>query len=193
MTQNVFRAFERSKALTVDNFEDNNTINVNSLGAPNTQTGGINAAEFPFDQPPAPAFNSSFYGLTTGMVVDPKKSGGIFREELKSKINLTKREVWLRCAEVTDGSTVAQSETGFLLGLEDANGTRAWVDCGDVGGLPRPYPRNPGMIKTMLSTLRFRGACFTARRFELKKVVAILIRCNRREPRPIAFDDLQIY
>jgi hypothetical protein len=106
---------------------------------------------------------------------------------------MTKREVWIRCAEVTDGNSVAQSPTGFQLGLEAANGATAFVDCDLVGGLPRPYPRNPGMIKTMLSTLRFRGACFQAKEFELGKIVAILIRCNRKEPRAIAFDDLQVY
>jgi hypothetical protein len=127
------------------------------------------------------------------MVVNPKKRGGIFREQLKNPADMTKREVWVRCAEVTDGATVVQPATGFSLGLEDGNGVQAWVDCDDVGGLPRPYPRNPGMIKTMLSTLRFRGACFEARRFQIKKVVAILIRCDRKEPRPIAFDDLQVY
>ena len=194
MTQNVFRAFERSKALTVDHFDDNNTISTNSLGQPNTQTGGINADEFRFDRPSVlPAFNSSFYGLTTGMVVNPKEKGGVFREKLKNALDLTKREIWIRCAEVTDGSTVAPSATGFSLGLEDVNGVRAWVDCDDVGGLPRPYPRNPGMIKTMLSTLRFCGACFTGARFQLKKVTAILIRCDRPKPRAIAFDDLQVY
>jgi hypothetical protein len=49
------------------------------------------------------------------------------------------------------------------------------------------------MIKTMLSTLRFRGACFTGRRFDLKTIAAILVKCDRTEPRPIAFDDLQVY
>jgi hypothetical protein len=194
MTQNVFRAFARNKALTVDNFDNNNGINLNSLGRPNTQTGGINAGEFRFDQTSIPpAFNSSFYGLTTGMVANPKKSGGIFRSELTAATDLSKREVWIRCAEVTDGSTVAPNLTGFSLGLEDVGGSRAWVDCDDVGGLPRPYPRNPGMIKTMLSTLRFRGACFTDRKFRLTKVVAILVRLDRKEPRAVAFDDLQVY
>jgi hypothetical protein len=196
MTQNVFRGFEREKAVTVDNFDDNNTINMNSLGQPNTQTGAINANEFRFDRPPgAPpgTFNDSFYGLTTGMVTNPKKAGGVFRSQLKPPIDMTKREVWIRCAEVTDGNSVAQSPTGFQLGLEAANGATAFVDCDLVGGLPRPYPRNPGMIKTMLSTLRFRGACFQAKEFELGKIVAILIRCNRKEPRAIAFDDLQVY
>ncbi len=192
LTQHVFRAFERDKALTVDNHEDGNTISVNSLGQPTSQSAGMVANEFPFDQVPA-AFNSSFYGLTTGMVVQPSKRGALFRSQLKTAINMTRREVWVRGAEVTDGSTVAASGTGFELGLEDQSGARAWVDCDDVGGLPRPYPRNPGMIKTMLSTLRFRGACFQAREFNARKVVAILIRCNRKEPRPVAFDDLQIY
>ncbi len=194
LTTNVFRSFERSKALTVDNFDDGNTINKNSLGQPNTQTGGINADEFRFDRPPVPpAFNTSFYGLTTGMVVNPKTAGGVFRSQLKKPLDMTKRQIWIRCAEVTDGSSVASSATGFQLGLEDAHGIRAWVDCDDVGGLYRPYPRNPGMIKTMLSTLRFRGACFSGRRFALKEVAAILVKCDRKEPRAIAFDDLQVY
>lgn len=193
MTQNVFKAFER-KALTVDNFDDGNTIAKNSLGMPNTQTGGINADEYKFDRPPAGGtFNASFYGLTVGMVANPDGSGGIFRSQLKSAMDMTKREIWMRCAEVTDGNSVAPAPTGFQLGLEDANGGRSWVDCDDVGGLPRPYPRNPGMIKTMLSTLRFRGACFQGREFQLKKVVAILIKCDRPKPRAIAFDDLQVY
>lgn len=170
-----------------------NTIATNSLGSPNTQTGGLNANEYRFDRPSAPGtFNGSFYGLTTGMVVKPDRKGGIFRWELKRSFDATKKEIWIRCADVTDGNTVAPAPTGFLLGLEDATGVRAWVDCDDVGSLPRPYPRNAGMIKTMLSTLRFRGACFQARRFNLKKVVAILVQCDRPNPRPIAFDDLQV-
>jgi hypothetical protein len=194
LTSNVFRGYERSKALTVDNFDDDNTINTNSLGQPNTQTGSINAGEFRFDRPPVPpAFNTSFYGLTEGMVANPRKAGGIFRSQLKKPMDMTKREIWIRCAEVTDGSSVAASGTGFQLGLEDANGGKAWADCDDVGGLYRPYPRNPGMIKTMLSTLRFRGACFSGREFELKNVAAILVKCDRKEPRAIAFDDLQVY
>src|SRR5204863_735356 len=88
MTQNVFRASERSKALTIDNFEDGNTINKNSLSQPNTQSGGITADEFRFDRPPVPpAFNASFYGLTTGMVVVPKKKNGIFHEKLKNTLD----------------------------------------------------------------------------------------------------------
>jgi hypothetical protein len=194
ITQNVFRAFERDKALTVDNFDDGNTIATNSLIMPNSQTGGINADEFKFDRPTAVGtFNSSFYGLTTGMVANPKQSGGIFRSQLKASMDMTKREVWIRCAEVTDGNSVAPAATGFQLGLEDGGGVRAWVDCDDVGSLPRPYPRNPGMIKTMLSTLRFRGACFQAKEFQLTRVVAILIKCDRPKPRAIAFDDIQVY
>jgi hypothetical protein len=49
------------------------------------------------------------------------------------------------------------------------------------------------MIKTMLSTLRFRGACFQERRLDPDRIVAVLIRADREKPRPIAFDDLQIY
>jgi hypothetical protein len=192
LTQHVFRAFERTRNTTVDHHQDNNTIAKNSLGQPTTQAGGLSADEFPFDQV-AGAFNTSFYGLTVGMVVQKSRRNGVFRSQLKRPMDMTKRQIWIRGAEVTDGSSVAATGTGFELGLEDANGVRAFVDSDAVGGLFRPYPRNPGMIKTMLSTLRFKGACFRARRFDLEQVVAILIRCNRDEPRPIAFDDLQVY
>ncbi|MEJ8849512.1 hypothetical protein [Variovorax rhizosphaerae] len=196
LTQNVHKAFQKKakSVVTVDHFGDGNTIATNSLGQPNTQSGGINAGEFTFDQPPAPGiFNNSFYGLTIGMVLAPKAAGGIFRSALKKPLDLSKREVWLRCAEVTDGQSVAVQPTGFLLGLEDQLGIRAWVDVDAVGGLFRPYPRNPGMIKTMLSTARFRGACFKAKRFDLSTVVAVLLQCDRKRPRAIAFDDIQIY
>lgn len=192
LAQHVFRSFESAPKVMVDHHEDGNTIAVNSLGQPTSQTAGMVADEFPFDRVPG-AFKTSFYGLSTGMIVAPKKKNGIFRSQLKTAIDVTKREIWIRGAEVTDGSTVAASGTGFELGLEDENGVRAWVDSDDVGGLARPYPRNPGMIKTMLSTIRFRGVCFQAVEFNPKKVVAILIRCNRDTPPPIAFDDLQIY
>jgi hypothetical protein len=196
LTQNVHKAFQKiAKGLvTLDHFDDGNTIAKNSLALANTQSGGINADEFTFDRPSAAGtFNTSFYGLTTGMVVQPKAPGGIFRSSLKKPLDLSKREIRLRCAEVTDGQSVAAQPTGFLLGLEDHNGVRAWVDSDAVGGLFRPYPRNPGIIKTMLSTLRFRGPCFKAKRFDLKAIVAVLIQCDRPKPRAIAFDDIQIY
>jgi hypothetical protein len=49
------------------------------------------------------------------------------------------------------------------------------------------------MIKTMLETLRFKGACFHARRkFTIKSIQAILIQCDRKDERALAFDDLQL-
>jgi len=93
---------------------------------------------------------------------------------------------------VTDGFSVAAGSTGFELGLEDSNGFQVWIDSDDVGGLPRPYARNPGMIKTMLSTLRFKVPCFRAKEFRIDSIRAILIRCNRKDERAFAFDDLQI-
>jgi len=62
-----------------------------------------------------------------------------------------------------------------------------------VGGLPRPYPRNPGMIKTMLKTMRFKGVCFSVEEmFEIKNILAILVRFDRTDGRAFAYDDLQI-
>jgi hypothetical protein len=101
-------------------------------------------------------------------------------------------EIWIRAAEVTDGSSVPAGATGFKLGLEDANGVQAFLDSDVVGGLPRPYSRNPGMIKTMLNTLRFRCGCFGGGKFKLGAIRAILIKCDRKDERAFAFDDLQI-
>jgi hypothetical protein len=127
------------------------------------------------------------------MVVEPGRPGRIFRSELSRSEDLSELEIWIRAAEVTDGSSVPSGVTGFELGLEDTSGVRAWVDSDDVGGLPRPYARNPGMIKTMLNTLRFKGGCFQdEQEFDIQRVHAILIRCDRRDERAFAFDDLQI-
>jgi hypothetical protein len=76
--------------------------------------------------------------------------------------------------------------------VEDENGVQAWVDTDEVAGLPRPYARNPGMIKSMLNTLRFKGACFMAPRLDLRRAKAILIQCDRPDDRAFAFDVLQI-
>jgi len=191
LTQHIYRSYERSKTLTIDNHEDGNTININSLGQPTTQLSGMSADEFPFDQVSG-AFNGSFYGLSIGMVAKPGRPGRVFRSELEKVTDLSKSEIWIRAAEVTDGFSVPTSPTGFELGLEDSNGLQVWVDSDDIGGLPRPYSRNPGMIKTMLSTLRFKVPCFKARKFKRDRIRAILIRCNRNDERAIAFDDLQI-
>jgi hypothetical protein len=192
MSQHVYLSFHRNKALVVDNHQDGNTINTNSLGRPTTQLLGMSADEFQFGQVPG-AFNGSFYGESIGMVVKPGRPGRIFRSELKTTLNLLNAEVWIRAAEVTDGSNVPAGASGFELGLEDDNGARAWVDSDDVGGLPRPYARNPAMIKTMLSTLRFKVACFSdTPKFNVKKVEALLIRATRKDERALSFDDLHI-
>ncbi len=193
MTQHAYPSYQRDDALTVDNHEDGNTINKNSLNRPTTQLAGMSADEYPFKKNAPGAFNSSFYGETIGMVVKAGKPGRIFRSELAKATNLTKSEIWIRAAEVTDGSSVPAGATGFKLGLEDKNKTRAWVDSDEVGGLPRPYARNPGMIKTMLKTMRFKGDCFSGTpKFDLKTVQAILIQCDRKDERAFAFDDLQV-
>jgi hypothetical protein len=190
--QHVHLSFEREEALTVDTHEDGNTIHQNSLGQPTTQLLGMSADEFPLAQAPG-AFNNSFYGESTGMVVEPGRPGSIFHSKLREPTDLYRHEVWIRGAEVTDGSSVPTGATGFELGLEDVSGVRAWVDSDEVGGLPRPYPRNPGMIKTMLNTLRFKGACLQEEKeFDIQRIQAILIRYNRRDERALAFDDLQI-
>ncbi|MEO8286560.1 MAG: hypothetical protein ABI670_09010 [Chloroflexota bacterium] len=192
MHQHVYPSYEREKVTIVDNHEDGNTINKNSLGEPTSQLAGMSADEYQHAHTGL-AYNTSFYGESMGMVCKPGRPGRVFRSALKGTVNLSKAEIWIRAAEVTDGSNVPGGATGFKLGLEDASGVQAWVDSDEVGGLPRPYDRNPGMIKTMLKTLRFKGECFKQERgLELRKIQAILIQCDRKDERAFAYDDLQI-
>jgi dienelactone hydrolase len=178
----------------VDHFEDENGIATNSLGGPNAQIGGMAANEFAFSQIGA-SFNGTFYGATQGMVAMGKEAAGTFRLELARPLALAGREIWVRAAEVYNGNVILPV-TGFELGVESTSATVSWVDSNDVGGLSPPQDRRDfdldrgDKTKTMLKTLRFPVSCFgeTAR----QEVIALRIRLNRREPRPIAFDDIQI-
>ncbi len=184
---------------TVDSFDDGNTVNVNSLGRPNSQSGGLTADEFRFAQTGA-SFNASFYGNTTGMVTTPREAGGIFRFALAMPISIMGRELWVRAAEVYDFKSAPPTATSFELGVERGSGARSWVDVDDVGGLSLIQDRRAfdlaqwyatDKTKTMPKTLRCPATCFAGVGDE--RVVAILIRCNAAQNlRPIAFDDVQI-
>jgi hypothetical protein len=186
----VRTAYMTESAVTVDNHDDGNTIAVNSLVRPTSQSGGMTADEYPFDQV-AGAFNGSFFGLTVGMVMEPKEVGAVFRSEI-GREDVRDREVWLRVAEVVVGP-LPQTGAGFELGLEDGSGTVGWISSDAVGGVPRPFER-PDRTKTMLSTLRFMPGCARPPRgtVNLEDIRAILIRETRRDLRVLAFDDLQL-
>jgi len=200
---NVQLSFEWSGAFTIDNHENRNGIGRNSLNMPTMQLAGMHADEFPFRQEGG-AFNNSFFGNSMGMVAESRYVNGRFRSQLREQMDLAEHEIWIRVAEVYNGSSIPTGATGFELGLEDTNGVVVWVDSDSVGGLPRPYHRKaddeaedwPGWdtTKTMLKTLRLRGSCYAAanREFNIGTVIAILIRCNRDDQRALAFDDLQI-
>lgn len=191
--QDVYRAFEWERKLVVDHHEDGNGIGTNSLGAPTAQSSGLTADEYPFAQSGG-AFNGSFYGRSTGMVAVNRDADGRFRSQLRKAEDLRRREVWIRAAEVV--GLASPNELSFRLGLEDANGLAQWVPSGDVGGLARPFDRSAydGATKTMLQTLRFPTDCFAAQgeRFDLGRIVAILLELPGGDRRPVAFDDLQI-
>lgn len=191
LTDQVHLSFKQNKAITVDDHEDGNTIHTNSLNGATTQS-GLAADEHGFSQFAANSFNGSFFGDSEGMVAVPKKKNGTFRSPLVTPkpISLLGREIWIRAADVFEGS-VAAATTGFELGLERSNGTVKWVDSDDVGGVPLPFDRG-GATKTMPKTLRFKVACFGLNRAELRRVRAIQLRLNRSKARPLAFDDLQI-
>jgi hypothetical protein len=191
-TQHVHLSFEQPDALTIDNHEDGNGIGTNSLGAPTQQIGGLSADEFQFHQG-AGSFNGSFFGDSIGMVARPGGSGRIFVQDLAGTRDLTKSEIWIRAAEVFAGQTGTAPPTGFRVGVRDANGSEAWLDSDDVTGVPRPFPRKPSTMKTMLKTLRFKPSCIDAKsKVDLSRVTAVLLQCDRRDERALAFDDLQI-
>lgn len=206
LSGNIHISFKKRDQVTVDDHEDGNGIGTNSMNAPTAQSGGLTADEHPFAQGAAGRFNDSFFGNTIGMVAQSEGKAGTFRSEFDKKRDLRKLQIWIRAAEVYNGTTVPANATGFLLGLEDANGTVAWVDSDGVGGLPRPLDRRAydlgewyatDKTKTMLRTLRFPIDCFktpprSRRRFDNRRVVAVRLRLNRADKRALAFDDLQI-
>jgi hypothetical protein len=189
-------SFGLARRAVVDSFDDGNTIAVNSLGRPNTWTGGLAPGEYEFRQGAGGAFNASFFGDTTGMVAVPNEVGGSFRLELDGARDLAGREVWLRAAEVYNMTAVVPPATGFELGMEAAGAAVTWIDSDDVSGLSLPQDRRVhDMIalcydatKTMPKTLRFPFPCFGI----AEQVVAIHIRLNRTARRPLAFDDIEI-
>lgn len=185
----IHLAYRVDGALTVDNHDDANTISKNSLGLPTSTSGGAVADEFPFDQV-AGAFNTSFFGLTVGMVLFSRDGAGEFRSEV-GKEDLRRQQVWIRTAEVVDGAIPATG-VGFQLGLEDTAGVVGWIDSASVGGVPRPFQR-PGQSKSILSTLRFNPRCAKAERgrLNLRSIVAVRLRVVQDKSRPLAFDDLQ--
>jgi hypothetical protein len=207
LTGNVQLSFKKRDQVTVDDHEDGNGITINSMASPTTQSAGLVADEHPFRQGATGRFNDSFFGNTVGMVAQSKERAATFRSQLRKPVDVRKRQVWIRSAEVYNGTSVPTGNTGFLLGLEDDQGAVAWVDSDGVGGLPRPQDRrafdlaNPryhtDKTKTMVKTLRFPGSCFVSppksrRPFDPRRVVAVRLRLDRMDKRALAFDDLQI-
>jgi dienelactone hydrolase len=205
LNQNIHLSSKVANARTVDNYEGHPITQDNEGQA--TAQNGILASDFPFSQSGG-AFNNSFFGHTTGNVLQQRESVGEFREPLKVVTDVSRAEVRVRAAEVYQAPTIPPNATGFRLGLEDTQGTIAWLDVDDVGGLSRPFdrlaldafkhsvdPRNRAdIVKTMLSTYRFPSHCFVDPKgnFQVDKVQAIHLGLNRGDKRPIAFDDLEI-
>lgn len=187
----VYLAYLAAGQFLVDDHDHGKSIGTNRLGLPVTTIGSVHADEYPFDQMVG-QYNGTFFGLTTGMVMEPTaRSGGSLRTEV-GQLDLTGSEVWLRVAEVARPTRPATA-TGFALGLEDADHTIGWIDSDTAGGVPRPYYR-PTELKTMLSTMRFRPRCARTENapLDLSRIVAILIRLDGPRARAIAFDDLYI-
>lgn len=204
-TDKVQISFEATGATTIDDHENRN-ISLNSQSAPTTQSGGLTAAEFDFQQGVLSSFNRSFFGKTVGMVAQTSAAAGLFRSELASVVNLTGRELWVRVAEVYNGTSVPAVGTGYQIGIEDATGSTSFADSNDAGGLPRPFDRRADDVarlapffgaaadrtKTMPKTQRFAAGCFARTGVDLTRVRAVLLRLDRGDNRALAFDQLQI-
>jgi hypothetical protein len=204
-TDKVQISFEATGVTTIDDHENRN-ISLNTLGAPTAQSAGLTAAEFDFQQGVLSSFNRSFFGKTVGMVAQTSAAGGLFRSQLASEVNLTGRELWVRVAEVYNGTSVPAVGTGYQIGIEDAGGTTSFADSNDAGGVPRPFDRRADDVarlarffgaaadrtKTMPRTQRFAAGCFTRPGVDLTRVRAVLLRLDRGDNRALAFDQLQI-
>jgi hypothetical protein len=198
--KDVHISFERAGSTTVDDNEDNN-INRNTLGQPNSKSGGLVVDEFEFAQKPG-AFNNTFFGNTRGMVAQSSTASGQFRWDLGRPTDLRDREIRVRTAAVYNGSSVPAGATGFKLGLEDTRGNKRFVDSDGVTGLPQPFDRRADDVaifgndftKTILKTLRFPTSCMIGAKtsFDPTKIRAILLRVDRNDGRALAFDQLQI-
>ena len=196
----VHISFEQPGVTTVDDHENRN-IALNTLGQPTTQSAGLTADEFDFSRTGAKTFNTTFFGSTVGLVSTTTAVAGRYRTALGAPRDLTGKEIWVRAAEVYNGTSVPPNTTGYRLGLEDSAGVVAFVDSKDDGGLPRPYDRrtfdaaagNADRTKTMLKTQRFPVSCFDGpATFDMTKVRAVVLQLDRGDNRAIALDQLQI-
>jgi hypothetical protein len=188
-TSLVHLAFKWNSAITVDDYEQPNAIAFNSLNEPNSWM-GVAADKYGMSQTAPNQFNHSFYGDSIGMVAVARERNGTFRSRLTGPTNLAGKEIWVRVADVFEG-TFPTAATGFELGLELPDRSVIWVDSDDVGGLSLPFGYG-ARTKTMLSTLRFPVHCFVPSKRRKPVFSAILFRFNRSKARALAFDDLQI-
>ena len=201
---NIHVSFQHMNALTVDNHENQNGIERNSLNPPQptSQSHGLKANEYLFAQPPLPwargrypdIVTDSFFGFTIGMITEYNGRNGIFRSQLTGRPiqNLTGKDVYIRVAEVAMGGPPDdkligfknEKRSGFELGLQDKKGV-TWVHSDAVGGLSRPYYRGRGtakdpftVTKTMLATMRFPLDCFKRinPHLDTGNIVSILLR-----------------
>src|SRR5207302_3045825 len=110
----------------------------------------------------------SFFGNTNGLVLRRASATNRLRSSLNKAHDFTGKEVWIRVAEVYEG-TVPRGRTGFRIGLEDTGGRVAFLDSNAAGGVPRPFDRKvddllhfgTDLTKTIPETFRFPAKCFT--------------------------------
>lgn len=190
---------EISNAMTtVDDFEDGNIL-LNTLGLPVSFPSGLAVDEQLFSQSSTTSFKT-FFGNTNGMVMTKTSGSGELKTLLGAPINFNCREIWIRVAEVYNGSTIPSSKTAFMLGIEDTSGIKVFVSSNKVGGLPRPFNRKErdrslvsrDFTKTILKTFRFPINCFIKNNTSLDSYNIVAIIIKHKDPIPIAYDQIQI-
>lgn len=191
--EKVHLTFQYPESETVDNHEQNNGITRNSLNLP-TQSSNNSVDEHRFDQTTL-GFNSSFYGDTNGMVIEPVRGEvGRFRTSVGNKNYSDENlEVWVRVGEIYDINSISSSIiSSSKIGIEDTKGTISWISTNEVMGIPRPYERADSQ-KTVPNTLRFPIKCFKSKNslLDLTKITAFLIE-NANDGRAIAYDSFQV-
>ncbi|MFN0217018.1 MAG: hypothetical protein ACKVT2_22400 [Saprospiraceae bacterium] len=209
---NIHISAEVPSAITIDDFEDLN-FKINKLGFTNNASQGMFVGQFKFSQGPINLgtakirVNDTFFGDTKGMVAQAINIPSGVRSNLGSPKNLKNKEIWVRVAEVSNGTSIPPVPPVFLLGLQDNAKNIAYITSNDIGGLPRPFDRrslNTGIShrrggtpikpnKTMLKTMRFPTYCFLNKNpiLKLDKIESIII-SHVRPNDLIAYDQIQI-
>lgn len=195
----IHLSFEFEDSLTIDNYEENNTIELNSLNLPNQHNIPVDEHLLKYDNSEFP--DSTFVGYSTAMVIELQP--GVFQWKLPDNTDISGKEVWIRVAEATNQT----GQINIDLGLQDDTGEKAWIESDEILPIPKdnkncgPYVQrglpSSRKGKRVLNTIRYPASCFQCKNntLNIHRVEYILLRHKVSTPEEIvkvAIDDLQI-